>query len=478
MGVTAVIWRSYFGFGVLLCVTVLAQYEWQPRDAFDEIRVKMDKVTADNCQIQHLGDLYLPDDSVSHLIDIKEVNINPVFPNRTALLHLHNMALSRSFFWSYILQSRFIRPAINDTYDPGMMYYFLSTVADVSANPFINASAVYFSPNSSYTSSYRGFFNKTFPRFAPRTFRMDDFNDPIHLQKISTMNTFDVRDLGAIPADSLSKDYTTDFYKINEWFRLWLPDDVENRHDTKTTYQVEIRYANNTNETFTFHGPRGADENPGPVKFTRPYFDCGRSNKWLVAAVVPIADIYPRHTQVLFHIPDIYQTFIFESVYLFNYNTSFYSNHCSSGTLNIQSKCSIISFAIDIGCLGQMKTHAFYFLSRYTAVSVLEMDYERIDINQCPKGEGNKGPNKFADTARCKKESTECEPIHGWGLRRGGYQCRCKPGFRLPNHVRRPFLGEIIERASAEQYYNGFDCLKIGCTYKIQSFSKFYLIFL
>lgn len=40
----------------------------------------------------------------------------------------------------------------------------------------------------------------------------------------------------------------------------------------------------------------GADEIPGPVKWTRPYFDCGRANKWLVAAVVPIADIYPRHT--------------------------------------------------------------------------------------------------------------------------------------------------------------------------------------
>jgi hypothetical protein len=29
--------------------------------------------------------------------------------------------------------------------------------------------------------------------------------------------------------------------------------------------------------------------------------------------------------------------------------------------------------------------------------------------------------------------------------------------------VRRPYLGEIVERATAEQYYNGFDCLKIGC---------------
>ena len=97
----------------------------------------MDKINEENCPIQHLGDLYLPEDTVSHLPDIKDININPVFPNRTALLHLHNMALSRSFFWSYILQSRFIRPAINDTYDPGMMYYFLSTVADVSANPHI-----------------------------------------------------------------------------------------------------------------------------------------------------------------------------------------------------------------------------------------------------------------------------------------------------------------------------------------------------
>lgn len=35
------------------------------------------------------------------------------------------------------------------------------------------------------------------------------------------------------------------------------------------------------------------------------------------------------------------------------------------------------------------------------------MDFERIDINQCPKGEGNKGPNKFANTARCKTETTE-----------------------------------------------------------------------
>lgn len=47
--------------------------------------------------------------------------------------------------------------------------------------------------------------------------RADDFNDPIHLEKISTLNTFTVSDLGAIPNDSLSMDYTSDYYRINEW---------------------------------------------------------------------------------------------------------------------------------------------------------------------------------------------------------------------------------------------------------------------
>lgn len=81
--------------------------QWQARDEFDMIRLKMDKVTSDNCEIRSLDDLYLPDDVVSHKPDVKDINVNPVFPNRTALLHLHNLALSRSFFWSFILQSRY-----------------------------------------------------------------------------------------------------------------------------------------------------------------------------------------------------------------------------------------------------------------------------------------------------------------------------------------------------------------------------------
>ena len=91
---------------------VTAQYGqgFQPvfpgNDHFDDIQAKLLSVNEDNCAIKHVGELKLPENTVSHLPDIKEININPVFPNRTALLHLHNMALSRSFFFSYMLQTR------------------------------------------------------------------------------------------------------------------------------------------------------------------------------------------------------------------------------------------------------------------------------------------------------------------------------------------------------------------------------------
>ena len=57
----------------------------------------------------------------------------------------------------------------------------------------------------------------------------------------------------------------------------------------------------------------------------------------------------------------------------------------------------------------------------------------------------------------------QCEPLDGYGFRRGGYQCRCKPGHRLPNVVRRPYLGEVLERATSEQYRHAFHCENIGC---------------
>ena len=92
----------------------------------------------------------------------------------------------------------------------------------------------------------------------------------------------------------------------------------------------------------------------------------------------------------------------------------------------------------------------------------MEIDYERIDINQCPIGEGNPHPNLYSNTARCHERTTECEPIHGYGFRRGGYQCRCRPGYRLPKTVKNWFKGEKIERATQTEFENEFQCEKIG----------------
>ena len=84
-------------------------------DPVDEIQRKMTKVNEDNCAIKHVAELFMPADTVTHIPDVKDININPVFPNRTDMLHVHNMAMSRAFFFSFILQSRFNRQDYRET---------------------------------------------------------------------------------------------------------------------------------------------------------------------------------------------------------------------------------------------------------------------------------------------------------------------------------------------------------------------------
>ena len=150
----------------------------------------------------------------------------------------------------------------------------------------------------------------------------------------------------------------------------------------------------------------------GPTVWTRPYFDCGRSNKWVISSVSPIVDIYPRHTEY---------------------------RHLQA--------------------------------MRNLAVAVTEVDFIMMDINQCAEtGQFNaqsndaqsKQPNLFGGTDKCKP-TTRCEPLFGFGFRRGGYQCLCQPGFRYPPYQDGPFKGFVIEKATQEEYANNFDCLKVEC---------------
>ena len=55
----------------------------------------------------------------------------------------------------------------------------------------------------------------------------------------------------------------------------------------------------------------------------------------------------------------------------------------------------------------------------------------------------------------------QCEVIHGFGFRRGGYQCVCKPGYYYPWWHDGPFLGLEIEQATGAEYDVGFECLQV-----------------
>ena len=48
----------------------------------------------------------------------------------------------------------------------------------------------------------------------------------------------------------------------------------------------------------------------------------------------------------------------------------------------------------------------------FTAVAVMELDFDRIDINQCPRVEDSKIKNMFYDTAKCKKDTTQVSLIY------------------------------------------------------------------
>lgn len=74
--------------------------------------------------------------------------------------------------------------------------------------------------------------------------------------RVSTMNTIEAMDLGAIRKDQTSLNYSDDGYRTNEWYKHWLPDKTD-RQDTKMVYYVTFTYANNTNFTFNWHGPPG-----------------------------------------------------------------------------------------------------------------------------------------------------------------------------------------------------------------------------
>ena len=155
--------------------------------------------------------------------------------------------------------------------------------------------------------------------------------------------------------------YTSKYYKGNDWYFSWLPDssssDLYNGkvvHYFKLTTAKQVGEFDLNGQPMQFYGPPGAEDKPGQMKWTKPYFDCGRSNKWIISAVSPIVDVYPRHTEYR----------------------------------NVQS-------------------------FRYLAVATASVDFIMMDINQCDDfnlGDDNTQTTKnyFAGTHKCKRTTRVC----------------------------------------------------------------------
>ncbi|XP_012940541.1 uncharacterized protein LOC101864077 [Aplysia californica] len=406
-------------FRVLFAIAVLAvwmsfihvhgkgEFQWMGYDKFDLLNEKFSTVDGKNCISKSKDQLTLPTDAVSQLPYYNELLTRVWYRNRTALIHLHNMALNRAFFFSYVLQLK----NSSDTYfkQPNWLYYYFSNIADVNANPnMINGSAVYFDNHCHYPNWFVTVpFNRTLPLFGPRTWRHDNYKDQGNILREPTRTVVKTVDAGA----GRVTNYTNEGHKMNPWYSSWLPDVTGDKDSlTKFTYYIGIKMSNVTGqfntdeyESFAFFGPsspsaKESDPRSLPVQFTQPYFDCGGSNKWVVSAVSPVIDFMPR-----------------------------YSNY----------------------------THLRR--QRVVGVIVKDIDFREVDFNACDVGKGNPGPSHLSGIHRCQR-TTSCKHRNGFGFQRGGYVCVCKAGTHWPWYVNPPFLGEDIEQATEREYKESFKC--------------------
>ncbi|XP_067676073.1 uncharacterized protein [Haliotis asinina] len=352
-------------------------------DNLDDVMKRMDAVNATNCHHKSYSELRLWSSARSHIPTYQD-GAQEMFTNRSLAMEAFKMTLNRAFFFSIIYQK------LNKTTDfgkqPDLVYTYLSAISDVTSGPDdIVGSGIYYDRNTSYPNFYRTQpFNLTLALFGPYANRMQG-----HIR----VEDDSIRNYTKLAVGS------TAF----EWYSLWL-NDYQADIRPKDVYEIGANGDDSQNSTFRFFGPNyHADvfDKTMPVRFTTPYFDCGRTNKWVVSVVSPITDYMPRYT-------------------------------------------------------------LWQHLRRplFVAESTVEIDYTKLDINPCPYSIGNPRPNYFADMAFCKS-TTDCRPVSGFGLSHGGYECVCKPGYRYKNSTQtEPFKGLDMEQATLREYMHGFDCVK------------------
>ena len=116
---------------------------------------------------------------------------------------------------------------------------------------------------------------------------------------------------GKVFRDNPERNYTDSRNKYCPYTRydgeFWWPDDMGiKRSYWKQTYFVSVKFSDTTGhykmggfENISFYGPptpwfRSMDITL-PVLITPPYFDCGRSNKWIVSMTSPVTEYMTRY---------------------------------------------------------------------------------------------------------------------------------------------------------------------------------------
>lgn len=247
---------------VLFAAVILArELGWMKWDAFDELDQQFQSVTEENCRSKRLEDLLMPENVVTQIPLYNKLQTSVFYKNRTNLVHLHNMALNRAFFFGYIHQ----RLNTSDTFKllPNVHYLHMSVSADLNANPtVINGSALYFDNDCYYPNWLINYdINKTIPLFAPRAWRWDDTFDMDNHLREPTLDTAFVLDAGS----GFNKNYTVKSFRMNPWYNFWLPDNVPIYDSThKFTWGVHLKFTNSTGEfkqktfeEYNFFGPNG-----------------------------------------------------------------------------------------------------------------------------------------------------------------------------------------------------------------------------
>jgi len=133
-------WKAillFIGLATLVVVSHAERsvYDWMPYDSFDEIDDRYRAITAQNCKSKPSSVLRMPEGSVGQLPKFNRLLNYYIYPNRTRLLHVHNMALNRAFFFRYSID--FVLLIMVFLHLPFLLSWSLGTFVSPSLTGFL-----------------------------------------------------------------------------------------------------------------------------------------------------------------------------------------------------------------------------------------------------------------------------------------------------------------------------------------------------